>query len=52
MTSRTKPSFDAKTAKPEPSAPDLCGQYRGIGIAAVAAAANAGKPKPAGPANS
>jgi hypothetical protein len=52
MTSRTQPSHEAKAAKPQPAAPDLCGQYRGIGIAAVAAAANACKPKPAGSANS
>jgi hypothetical protein len=50
MTSRTQPSYEAKPVTTEQAAPDLCGQYRGIGIAAVAAAANAGKPKPAGPA--
>lgn len=48
MTSRTKQACEAKPAKAEETAPDLCGQYRGIGIAAVAAAANAGKPKAAG----
>lgn len=39
-------------SKPAGPKPDLCGQYRGIGIPAVAAAACAGKPKPTGPANS
>jgi hypothetical protein len=41
--------LDCKPAKAETPQPDLCGQYRGIGIAAVAAAACAGKPKPSGP---
>lgn len=39
---------ECKSAKAE-TQPDLCSQYRGIGIAAVAAAAIAGKSKPAGP---
>ncbi len=51
MTSRKQQACEAKPAKTEQSAPDLCGQYRGIGIAAVAAAANAGKPKSSGPAS-
>jgi hypothetical protein len=51
MTSRTEQACEAKPAKSEQAAPDLCGQYRGIGIAAVAAAANAGKPKSAGQAS-
>ncbi len=41
---------ESKSANAEISQPDLCGQYRRIGIAAVAAAASAGKPKPNGPA--
>ena len=52
MTSRTQPIYEPKQAKTEPApqdaASDLCGQYRGIGIAAVAAAACAGKSQRAG----
>ena len=52
MTSRTQPSYEPKPAKPESAQqdvlPDLCGQYRVIGIAAVAAAACAGKTQRAG----
>jgi len=49
MSSRTQPSYDAKPTCTDAPAPDLCSQYRGIGIAAVAAAATAGKPKPTNP---
>ena len=48
MASRTQRSFESKPAKIEAvqqdSVSDLCDQYRVIGIAAVAAAACAGKP--------
>ena len=50
MASRTQTTYEAKPAKTKASQDDamadLCGQYRVIGIAAVAAAACAGKTSP------
>ncbi len=50
MASRTQPIYETKQAKTkaaqEDAVSDLCGHYRVIGIAAVAAAACAGKSSP------
>lgn len=47
MASRTQSTYETRPAKTDAveqdAMPDLCGQYRVIGIAAVAAAACAGK---------
>ena len=50
MASRKQSTYETKQATTKPSqddaVSDLCGQYRVIGIAAVAAAACAGKTSP------
>lgn len=50
MASRTQSTYETKPVKSDTTQPDalsdLCGHYRVIGIAAVAAAACAGKSSP------